>query len=368
MSISNQTDKIFGIGDGITTVFSFPFKIFAATDLVVYEIDTTQTPNVSHTKTLTADYSVSINIVGEGGTVTFVTAPPLSWQTLIQRVEPFTQSLVLNTEGNLPAQQIENQLDLMTMLCIQVNEAVSRCPQLPVTYSGSLPLLMPSPQAGLVLGWDPTGTFLVNLVGTASGIIAVPISNANLQPISGSILTKLNNTQASAGILPIANIASGTPTGSKFVRDDGTLQSIPYNGPVLGVRSSASQSFSGNTWTKRTFDTIDKDSGGYWSSNRYTPLSAGWYLISYTDNIKDTGGAAISGISIYKNGSAYVSTTGYIPGANNSDGPSIIALIQMNGSTDYIEFFVYSGGSASSAGVSSPANGDVSAVTALRVF
>lgn len=213
MSISNQTDKIFGTGDGVTTVFSFPFKIFNATDLVVYEIDATQNPNITHGPyVLNTDYSVSINTVSEGGTVTFTVAPPLNWQTLLQRVEPFTQSVVLNTEGNLPAQQIGNQLDLMTMLCIQVNEAVSRCPQLPVTYSGTLPLAMPLPQAGLVIGWDPTGTFLTNLVATAIGNIAVPISNGNIQAltvpnkVSGAALYNLNLTAVGAGVIPIANI------------------------------------------------------------------------------------------------------------------------------------------------------------------
>lgn len=236
MSISNQTDKIFGTGDGVTTVFSFPFKIFAAADLVIYEIDTTQTPNINHLKSLGTDYTVSINTVGEGGTVTFTIAPPSTWQTLIQRVEPFTQSLSLNTEGNLPAQQIENQLDLMTMLCIQVNEAVSRCPQLPVTFAGTLPLTMPSPQAGLVLGWDPTGSFLVNMVSTTIGTIALPLSNGNISPliapnlVKGSSLYNLSTTPVGAGVFPAANIPTNglVPIGG-IIMWSGTIATIPAN-------------------------------------------------------------------------------------------------------------------------------------------
>lgn len=238
MSISNQTDKIFGTGDGVTLIFSFPFKIFSPTDLVVYEIDTTQTPNVSYQKVYQTDYTVVINTSGEGGTLTFTVAPPLNWQTLIQRVEPFTQSLELNTEGNLPAQQIENQLDLMTMLCIQVNEAVSRCPQLPVTYNGTLPLLMPAPQANLVIGWDPTGTFLVNLMATAAGTIAVPISNANLQAliaanlVNGSSLYGLGNIVAGAGIIPVAHLPVGT-TANKVLQLNGSAQIPAVDGSQL---------------------------------------------------------------------------------------------------------------------------------------
>jgi hypothetical protein len=234
MSISNQTDKIFGTGDGSTLIFSFPFKIFAPTDLVVYEIDTTQTPNITHTKAYLTDYTVSINTVGEGGTVTFTVAPTLSWQTLIQRVEPFTQSLSLNTEGNLPALQIENQLDLMTMLCIQVNEAVSRCPQLPVTYAGSLPVVLPLPQAGLVIGWDPTASFLVNMVSTTVGTIPLPISNGNISAlttankVSGAALYSLNSTPSGAGIIPAANLQGIIPIGG-IIMWSGSIASIPSN-------------------------------------------------------------------------------------------------------------------------------------------
>ncbi len=35
------------------------------------------------------------------------------------------------------------------------------------------------------------------------------------------------------GVIPIANLATGTPTGSKFIRDDGTLQTIAGGGDAL---------------------------------------------------------------------------------------------------------------------------------------
>ena len=36
-----------------------------------------------------------------------------------------------------------------------------------------------------------------------------------------------------SGVIPIANLATGTPTGSKFIRDDGTLQTITGGGDAL---------------------------------------------------------------------------------------------------------------------------------------
>jgi len=131
MSISNQTNKVFGTGNGITKNFDFDFKIFNASDLEVYlvAVDGTATGPL----TLNIDYTVYINPVAEGGTVSFTVAPSSVQKTFIRRIEPYTQSLVLATEGGLPAKQIENQLDLQMMTIIQLSEAVDRCIQLPVT-------------------------------------------------------------------------------------------------------------------------------------------------------------------------------------------------------------------------------------------
>ena len=171
MSISNQTNKVFGTGTGSVYTFSFLFKIFSATELQVYLIDPT---GASTLLTLTTDYSVSINPASEGGTVTFVVAPPANYQTFIKRVEPYTQSLVLATEGPLPAKQIENQLDLAMMTIIQLQEQVSRTIQLPVvTQLGQI--VLPIPVAGGVLGWDPSLTTLINVV---------PNTGAYLPPLS----------------------------------------------------------------------------------------------------------------------------------------------------------------------------------------
>ncbi len=52
--------------------------------------------------------------------------------------------------------------------------------------------------------------------------------------ISGSTNTFLNLPAGNIlGVIPIANLATGTPTGSKFIRDDGTLQPIPGGGDAL---------------------------------------------------------------------------------------------------------------------------------------
>lgn len=51
--------------------------------------------------------------------------------------------------------------------------------------------------------------------------------------VSGAALTSLSSTPSGAGVVPIANLATGTPTGSKFIRDDGSLQIPPSLGNVI---------------------------------------------------------------------------------------------------------------------------------------
>ena len=118
MSISNTTYQIQATGDGVTQTFSFPFKIFNATQLICTQINPAGgTPLGPYV--LGTDYTVWINPVAEGGTVTWTIAPPLGYVVQLTRQVPYTQSVTLPTEGALPALQISNQLDLMTMMIIQ---------------------------------------------------------------------------------------------------------------------------------------------------------------------------------------------------------------------------------------------------------
>lgn len=235
MSVSNQTDKIYGSGNGVTTAFSYPFKVFDTSQLVVYTI-ITATGVTTGPLILNTDYTVTISSVTEGGVVTFIVAPPIGTTWFIKRTVPYTQTAIIPSEGTLPGKQIENQLDLITMMVIQDQEAISRAVQFPLTYTGTISSL-PLPQFGLALGWDANGN-LTNISATGVSSIVVPITDGNLATISsagkvnGSALTGLGTTPAAAGILPVANLPVGT-LANNIVQLNGSAKLPAVDGSLV---------------------------------------------------------------------------------------------------------------------------------------
>jgi hypothetical protein len=110
-------------------------------------------------------------------------------------------------------------------------------------------------------------------------------------------------------------------------------------GPAFFVLPSAGQTITFSTNTKIQLDTEEFDTNSNYdtSTYRFTPTVAGYYQISA--GLRATGSTTntTSGIIIYKNGSAYVAN--FSQATNLTQYPTISALISMNGSTDYIEFY-----------------------------
>lgn len=73
---------------------------------------------------------------------------------------------------------------------------------------------------------------------------------------------------------------------------------------------------------------------------RHTPTTAGYWLYIAQASIQAaTDGSNIRG-SLYKNGSEYAANIKYLGSAGGATS-SIVALVQMNGSTDYVELYIY---------------------------
>ena len=123
--------------------------------------------------------------------------------------------------------------------------------------------------------------------------------------------------------------ASGTPL-------------VSGNQPAFFVYKSANSGvISNGVFTKITFDTVvfNTNSNFSTSTSVFTPTVAGYYQVNAkvtlnAQNVNPTYGVG----SIYKNGSRYVESwcTG---NASSLVDCLVSAVIYMNGSTDYLEFY-----------------------------
>jgi hypothetical protein len=117
--------------------------------------------------------------------------------------------------------------------------------------------------------------------------------------------------------------------------------------PAFSAYQSASQTPSAGTFTKVQYQTEEFDTNNNFDSTtnyRFTPTVAGYYQINGAVKYGNSGEVVLA---IYKNGSAYKW------GLDNLYGyaSTISCVVYFNGSTDYIELYVYigTGGSITSA-------------------
>jgi hypothetical protein len=148
MTISSTTNRVSYTGNAVTTDFSFPYKFLANADLNVYLEDVLQTITTHYTVTGAGDDS--------GGTVSFLTAPPNSDSVVIVRDPAITQGLDLVENDPLPAESIEESLDKLTIICQRLGDRIDRSVTIPDFVEG-VDANLPAPEAGKLIGWNPTG-------------------------------------------------------------------------------------------------------------------------------------------------------------------------------------------------------------------
>ena len=110
-------------------------------------------------------------------------------------------------------------------------------------------------------------------------------------------------------------------------------------GPAFSATRSAAQTPTGGVWTKVQFSTEEYDTANCYdptTNYRCTPNGAGYYLI--TSSI-ETNVSSLTATAIYKNGSAYRRSWSSNPGV--AAGAVISTIVYMNGTTDYVESYVY---------------------------
>lgn len=139
-------------------------------------------------------------------------------------------------------------------------------------------------------------------------------------------------------------IINGT-TGIDTVQDGSIVQAdlatgVAGTGPAFGVYAGGSQSISAGSFTKVQWNTevFDTNSCFDTTNYRFTPNVAGYYQIN--SHVDSAAGSSETIVSIYKNGSEL--NRGFDQKSSNT-GSVVSSVVYCNGSTDYIEIYVYFG-------------------------
>jgi hypothetical protein len=110
-------------------------------------------------------------------------------------------------------------------------------------------------------------------------------------------------------------------------------------GPAFSAYKSSAQTPIANTFTKVLFETEEWDTNSNFASSRFTPTVAGYYQINSTVNYNLNNNTCL--ISIYKNGSEYRRGIQVSISSNGSSATSVSGSVYLNGSSDYVEIYIY---------------------------
>ena len=148
--------------------------------------------------------------------------------------------------------------------------------------------------------------------------------------------------------LVVAGDTSGSVTlqapavaGSNTITLPASTGTMMVNGPAFSAYAGTSQTITINTFTKIQFNVEEFDTNSNYdnvTNYRFTPTVAGYYQVNGQTNATSTISITRIIPAIYKNGSAFKYGTDFTtPTASRSN---ISALVYLNGSTDYIEYYV----------------------------
>lgn len=226
-TILSSANKIIVPGNGVQTVFSFPFVGVAVSDITVTYTDALGNQTVLAQGPGSTQYQVALNSAGSslwgvGGTVTYNPSgtPIASGTTLtILRALPFQQTVSLQNQASFGqyATATEQAIDQLAMQIQQLNEAIGRGFTANVANSAPPVQLPPAAQvASLGACFDASGLDLIACSLAPAGIIS-----SAMAPVVGAASLAAGRTAFGLGSFATEAINSGT-CGGPSLQDDGT--------------------------------------------------------------------------------------------------------------------------------------------------
>ena len=135
MPISTTESRITYNGNGVTTIFSFPYRFLSNGDIVVVEVSD---DGIETIKTLTTDYTLTGAGDDAGGNVTMLTAPASLTRLIIYRSTLITQETDYISGDPFPSETHERALDRLTMIAQELAPNLARTITLPVGDAAGL--------------------------------------------------------------------------------------------------------------------------------------------------------------------------------------------------------------------------------------
>lgn len=247
----NTTDIVSGpyLGNGVTTSFSYTFRIEDKTQLVVYQIN--QDLSVQ-TLVVDSNYTVAGIGVDAGGTITLTGGALATGKSLLIRSNyPQTQITDFDSQGGFFPEVHELSFDKLTFLIQQLSDIQQRRSLLFPDYLDRTTVqnTIPTPSVGKVLTWDSDGSLMNDDVSNL-------VTNVNLNSTidrydSMAALIAASPTTKQAYVSSYYGSWQDTVAGEKgghFRHKTGFTNASPSRGSATSVSSIGTGTQAGLCW------------------------------------------------------------------------------------------------------------------------
>lgn len=200
MTVSTTVNRINHIGNGVTTVFAFPYKFIQTADLLVYVAGVL----------LLSGYTVGAP-TDSGANVTFSVAPANGSSIVLVSSPSQLQSTALPSTGPFPAKSVETALDKLTLLVQRASDLIGRSFRLSDSDTTTASTILPSPSSNSLIGWNQDANALQNVDPTTLATI-VAFGTANADVFTGTGAQTVFTLSANPGAQANLDVAVGGVT------------------------------------------------------------------------------------------------------------------------------------------------------------
>lgn len=305
MPVAVYTGAQTSIGNGITTVFAYGWKILDQTHIEV-KVD-------GVVKVLGADYTVQGVGNSNGGSVTFLVAPAVAAVVQRARKVPYQRDEDYQANGDFKEETVDKDLDLREMQIQQLSADIARAFKAPlsVTADQLLTDAMWAARAGMLLGFDGAGGFGVFAALNQALVSAymttllddpdAPTARNTLGAVLGRWPLTLGGLGLDASGVAKGGILAGSGAGALAIQAVGAAGAVPMARPAaangLAYVAAMNKAIYGFMYANNGANSIDFAAGGamdstgaYWITGAALTkdITAAW-AVGNAAGMLDTG-------------------------------------------------------------------------------